>query len=301
MRISTHSSYQIPLSAIQNNAASLADLQARMATSRRVLNPSDDPAAVTPILRARHDVRVAESGMDKLLTVRSFLETQEAHLDLMNDVFDKISTIIYRGAQDGMGADSRNALAVELEAYMEELFDLANTEWNGVRLFGGKASKSAPVDLGRGEQGEIESVAMTSADSEARSFYFGTGQELTLGVTAADVFGKDGETFQDILSLRDRLKADDGDGIRNFIDVFQDHLSQHQTQQAVVGVQVNRLFDMEDVLDTKRVESEAIRSRHEDLDMTEAAMKIQEQTAVLEATLAASARIFDLSLLDFLR
>ena len=158
-----------------------------------------------------------------------------------------------------------------------------------------------PVAIARGELGSSDVVSMTAPDIEARSFYFGTGQELTLGITAADVLGKDGKTFNDVITLRDHLKADDGEGIRNQLDVFQDNLSQLQTHQAVVGVQVNRLFDMEISMDTKRIESEAVRSRHEDLDMIEATMRIQEQTAVLEATLAASARIFDLSLLDFLR
>jgi flagellar hook-associated protein 3 FlgL len=301
VRISTHSKFRIPLLAIQENTSSLADLQTRMALSRRVLTPSDDPVAVTPILRSRQNVRIAETGLDKILSARSFLETQEAHLDLMTDIMDKVSTLIYRGAQDGLGADSRNALAVEVDAYLVELADLLNTEWNGIQLFGGKASRTAPVNLGRNEEGVIDSASVAAPDVAPRSFYFGTGQELTLGITAADVLGKDGEAFQDIIALRDSLRADDGDGIRAFIDIFQEHLSEFQTQQAVVGVQVNRLFDLETTLDTKQVEAESIRSRYEDLDMTAASMRMQEQTAVLEATLTASARIFDLSLLDFLR
>jgi flagellar hook-associated protein 3 FlgL len=271
-----------------------------MAAARRLLVPSDDPLAAGAALRARSEVRAVEASLRAVDQARSFLEVQEAQLASLQEVFSQIESLALRGSQDGYGASFRRALAAELDAYVEELVDLSAGRWKDAYLLSGSDSQTPPFEVRRDEAGRIVEVLPRAHPSTPRAFFIGGEEPLTFGVTAADVWGDSGEAFRDLLALRDRLEANDGQGVRDLLEALERHAERLQTQRAVIGIQVHRLDQTAGHLEQRRVEAEAERSRNEDLDMTAAAVALNEEMAALQAAYAAASKGLGLSLLDFL-
>ena len=301
MRISTRSSFRSSLLAIQTASQRLAELQTHLAEGRRIQKPSDGPLQAATSLAARHQVRSIEASLRGIDRSRSYLEAQESILGSMNEVFTDLESLAHRGADDGLGGASRKALALEVDAYIEELVEMTNQTFGGVHVFSGTDSKTPSLAVERDAEGRIVSVNPSASPDAPRSFYLGDGAGLRLGVTAADAWGDQADVMQDMLALRDRLLADDGEGVRGLLETMEAHGDRLRAQQSVVGVQVNHLEKLEAHFLSTQVEAEATRSKAEDLDMAAAAIRWNQETAGLEATLTATSRLLNLNLLDFLR
>lgn len=155
MRISTAQIFANGIDAIGQQQRALAHTQQQLATGRRMLSPSDDPAGAVQSLSGRAALSALDQ-LDRNADAASHrLLQQETVLAEMGEMLQRVRELTLQAANGSQTDDSRAALALELRELGEGLLGHANSRAaNGEYLFAGTRSASRPFI--RDPQGTVE-------------------------------------------------------------------------------------------------------------------------------------------------
>lgn len=182
MRISTAALHQQGVSNILRNQTALARTQNELALGTRLVTAKDDPAAWARA--SRLDQRVAELDRftDNATLARNRLGLEETALISASDTLNRVRELALQANGGIQSADSRRAIALELESQLQHLLSTANTpDGNGRYLFGGSNDGGAPFSLNA-------SGATYSGGAAVREIEVGPERSLSLGDTGSAVF-----------------------------------------------------------------------------------------------------------------
>lgn len=129
------------------------------------------------------------------------------------------------------------------------------------------------------------------------------GEGLTIGVNTSgnEVFTAEVDLFSTLIGLRDSLRRDDLEGIKETLAPLEDGIDQVSRATALVGSKINRSDRALEQLKEEHLTLEELMSRVRDVDMAEAIVQFQMEDNAYRAALKAGAMILQPSLLDFLR
>ncbi len=155
MRISTAQVFAGGIEAIQRQQSNLATTQEQLASGRRVLKPSDDPAAAVQSLRVRERVAAVDQYARNAGAATARLSQQETVLSQMGDALQRVRELTVQGANGTQTNESRAAIAAEVRELSRSLLDAANTrDASGEYMFAGYRSGSRP--FARDASGQVE-------------------------------------------------------------------------------------------------------------------------------------------------
>ncbi len=127
-------------------------------------------------------------------------------------------------------------------------------------------------------------------------------------VTGNEIFTGEGQSdgvniFDTLKALKDALEAPtyDSEWISSIKDDLIKGLDQVEKRAVDLSVAYTRLESTENYWDRFKLTVQGMLSKNEDADLAQAIVELQHQETVYEATLAASAKLFNQSLIDFLR
>lgn len=169
-RTSTQLSSQQALDRLQKTQRELANAQEQISTGRAINRVSDDPAQVASVLLIERRLQEREQEARNLELATQTLNTADAALGEATNVLIEANTIALSQIGVGSDPDTRKAESLVIDAQLSALVDIANTQFNGVSVFGG--NNGAALD-----QRVFESFA-------GGVRYIGTGQNLQTDVGA---------------------------------------------------------------------------------------------------------------------
>ena len=144
-RISTYLFHQRATASMLDSQARLSKTQLQLATGKRILTPSDDPAGATKALDLQRYLETNEQFLSNMGFARARLETQETTLASVTDLLQRANELAIQGNNATVSASDREAIAVEVDQLLAQLIALANTQdSNGEYLFGGLQRANAP-------------------------------------------------------------------------------------------------------------------------------------------------------------
>jgi flagellar hook-associated protein 3 FlgL len=289
---------------IQGAGARILSLQEQLVTGKRINRPSDDPTATALVMGyagrqagIEQFMRNADAALDRLSVTENALTGTQ-------DLLSRAHVLAEKGASDTASPEVRAGLATEVNQLLEELLSRGNTLTEGHYIFGGRADSTAAFTATRNANGEITAVAASANADDVLTRQVDDGDTITLNVKAGDVFGTSGgpalNIYQQLIDLRDRLRANDGDGVRALVTPISDGAGQVGQELAVVGARQNRLTDLKNRFRLDETMTTAARSRLEDVSATEALVKLQTEQNTLQAALSTGAKILKMSLMDYL-
>lgn len=156
-------------------------------------------------------------------------------------------------------------------------------------------------------------------DNEAMSYQVSYSQTLQVNVMGYDVFTKDlirdleeiisqvksietSESLTDDEKLENELKEDLlGESFTQLIGKMDAHIQNNLNITAEIGGKINRLELTVDRLASDKLNFTDLMSENENVDMAEALIQFSSMEVVYNASLSASAKIIQPSLLDFIR
>lgn len=157
----------------------------------------------------------------------------------------------------------------------------------------------------------IELIDTTTGVTTAVTALNGSFAALDLGIlsstTSATLTGEDRATvavpsvFSHLLALRDALHANDERGIGLATQRLEGDLERLTRARGDVGVRAQRVTRLAQREEDLTIQDTALRSSIEDLDFTEAAIRLSSLQTQLQAGLAVTVQSLSLSLIDFLR
>lgn len=151
-RLSTLQIFQSGISTILDRQTELARTQQELATGRRILSPSDDPAGAVRVLDIEEDLRQIDQYQRNASLAESQLAFSDSALSSVTDVLQRVRELSLQANNATIGPEGRAAIAVELDSRLEELVSIANTrDANDEFIFAGFQAQAQPFTQSGGE------------------------------------------------------------------------------------------------------------------------------------------------------
>ena len=161
MRISSIEQFQQGIDSILNQQAKLNQTQLQLATGKKVLKPSDDPAVATQLLNLS-SLKANNLQYDRNInTAQNELELQESVLASSGNVLQRVRELVIQANNATQSSQTRAAIADEISNLADELLQLSNSKSpSGEYIFAGYNSrtpafaKSGAGYVYQGDQGQ---------------------------------------------------------------------------------------------------------------------------------------------------
>lgn len=303
LRITQNSMLRTQMDGLNTSLSRLQQTQEQLTTGKRLNRPSDDPVGTVSALRFRSEQsQLAQFGQN-ISDGLDRLTAADNALTQTNGMTQRIRVQTLAALNGTMGADERKALAAEIRELRAGILQQANEQYAGQPLFGGTTPLDNAFDPATGSfQGNTLSVLRQINGAP------GDAGQLNVGVNGQEAFGQtlfkhptDPTQSGDLEKLAQAIVDGDEAGMNaglKAVDGLRDNIL---NVQATVGARVKRLQGLEELNGRQDDASRIALSKVEDTDFQKAAMDLGVQSASYQAALAASAKVIQPSLMDFLR
>lgn len=296
--------------------ADLSQTQAKMARAQRELSSglqfhdaSDAPDQVSDILKLRADISRNSQVQSNLGNVKTQVDAAEQALSNAEQLVEQARTIAAQGVTGTQTAQTRLAMAQQVQSIHDQLISLANSQVGNWYVFGGDAPQTAPYaadtvnpDIGGG-------VVQQTTVQATRQIQDGLGNTFSVDETAQQIFDDQNppgtaapdNVFVAINQLRVALQNNDVAGLQSSIDAVtqaDDYLNQ---QLGFYGAAQNRVSAATDLSQKLALDYQTALSSKQDADMTQAITELNQAQIQEQASLQARAQMPKTSLFDFLR
>ncbi|MBL8731845.1 MAG: flagellar hook-associated protein FlgL [Planctomycetes bacterium] len=146
-RITQSMLYSRAYTDIQRGLYKYSQLQQQVASGRRVLKPSDDPAAALRILPLRNDLENLKNLSNNVSLARETLDTSTASLEDASSLMQRTRELVTQASNGTLSDGDRDSIGAEVEQLLQQLVGIANSRRGDRFLFGGTANGSPPFDL----------------------------------------------------------------------------------------------------------------------------------------------------------
>lgn len=277
---------------MNRNLTNLEKANQQVSTGTRINKPSDDPMGTEKSLKLSSQLADNEQYERNTDYAMSWMEMTEQSLSSISNLMQRASEL---GVQASNGTNSPQELetmAKEFKQLREELKGLANTKLDGKYIFNGQKTDQ-PVG--------IDQDGNVSFDNQSINQRISPFSDVKINVDAGEVFDGQVNLFKVLDEFSTALSSGDKKGMNTVLGKIEDGAEQVLTSWTGMGARQSRVESMNQRLKDENLAVQSFLSKNEDVDLAEAIMKLKTEESVYQASLAASAKIIQPSLLDFLR
>ncbi|MEC5182125.1 flagellar hook-associated protein FlgL [Arthrobacter sp. CG_A4] len=282
---------------LQTQQARLAELQEKATSLNKISRPSDDPAATAQALETRALLAANAQYGRNIDDGNSWLTAADSALERATNVMHKIKDLAVQAGNGALGQGSKDAIALELESLNKDLLSIANTQHLGRNIFAG--SSDAAGAFTPGAAGSPPTYTGIPGGTVERRI--SDNQTVRVDVDGVKIFG-DGATsiFDAVRSITAALAggtaptpAQLGNLETGFSNIVNGR-AEIGTRQAQLERAGNVNTELEATLDAQKMGIEK-------LDLGSVIMDLKLQETNYQVALAATARVLQPTLMDFLR
>jgi flagellar hook-associated protein 3 FlgL len=291
-RITQRLSVATSLAALQTGMTRLAKNQEQLSTGRTINRPSDSPTGTNDAMRLRADLAAQTQYSRNAEDGQSWLGHADTTLTSMLDEVRTARDLVVQGVSSGnSGPEAREAIAQQISQIRQGLLDEANTQHLGRPLFGGTTAGATAYDDTGAYVGDGGQVSRT----------IGKGVAVAVNVTGPQAFSSGSDDLFSVLDdVVSQLRTDPS-SLSGSLDRLDAVAGSMRTALADVGTRENRVDTALNNLSASTLDTKTSLSNVEDVDIASATMDLQMQEVAYQASLAATARVIQPSLVDFLR
>ena len=294
MRI-TFRSLHDGVNAVSQAADQFIRSQQQVETGKRLLAPSDDPAAMMRVIEGKTDIAQVDSYTRSGDTAGSRL----AYMDtILSDVVDKLTAAkVTAASARGTTADAnaRATIAASMQGLRDGLLSDFNSTFRGSALFSGTEGQTQGYAMVAGAwsyQGDATDVTVDVADGRSVTVAL-NGEAIAKGSDAADMF-----TEMDALIVA--IQAADEAGMTAGMAALDRAFDRAIRTQSRVGVDEKSITDERARLTDLRLASLKRVGDDENADMAQAITEMTQAQTAYQAALQAVGAASRVSLLDYL-
>lgn len=161
----------------------LLQVQNQLSTGVKISTPSEDPGSASIIMQLQKTMESRQAYLDNITQASGQLSQVDTTIGGVTDLLNQAQSIASSNVGSDVTQDQRTAAAEIVKSLYSQMLSLANTQNNGVYLFGGDRSNAAPfVESANGIQ------FLGSGTQLSNSFDASTVMSFT--TSASDVFGQ---------------------------------------------------------------------------------------------------------------
>jgi len=293
MRVTQHSMSLNSLANVQASLNRTARLQEQMSSGKVLNRPSDSPTGTVTSLSLRSQISAQEQYAANAQDGAAWLGTLDTALQSVGSALQRVRDLAVQAANTGsLDPKARQAMAAEITTLREGLTGLANATYLGRPVFGGTTAGGRAFDPTTyayvGDSGKVtrrvDDRTQVSVGSDGAAV-FGSGASSVfafLDTLAADVVSNPSALASDLTALDGRM----GTVLNALTDV---------------GVRTNQVEQAQTAAKNKALDLRSTLSGVEDIDLPSVIIDLQLQETTYQAALAATAKVLQPTVMDFLR
>ncbi len=298
MRITMNSMYNQLTMDLGKTTSNLNDTNSTISSGKVFRRPSDKPVELTFALNIRGAVAETKQFQRNIQYGQAWAKATESAVTQIQDRLMRSKALAIQGANDSQSAESRKAIASEIQTILEEVVALGNTSLGGRYVLAGTKTKDYP-------QGQ----APFMLDKDGNVTYNGNQEDITLNVAQglATKINLDGHSaletsgiFEALDLLKTALNENSRADIENSVGDIDASIEHINFQLSKLGSISNSLDNRADMAETLTLNNKERLSDIQDTEMVEAFNSLKAYETAYQAALAAGARIMKTSLVDYI-
>ncbi|HUN65382.1 MAG TPA: flagellar hook-associated protein FlgL [Bacteroidota bacterium] len=295
MRITENSLVSQFLGSLNTTRERIVDLQDQLSSGKAVEKSSDDPVAMSVILRLQNSLDRNAQFQKNVSDASNMIDNTQSALGSFTDILTQLKSILAT-ANNTTAGDSLPALADQVDSLLTEAVNVANTQFNGKYLFGGTNTLDPPFQLAADHSAVTANPAGITG---AINYQIGEGTTQAVNIDGQEAF-QGTQMFDLMIQLRDSLQSGTIPAAASMdsVSTMMDHLV---AESGKAGAISQLLSTNQTLLEDQNTQLESLRSNYQDTDVAEATMQMKQAEVMLESALNTGAQIIPQSLIDYMK
>lgn len=313
MRIGFNTRFRSILADLNRLSSEINLTQLKISSGKNFLRPSDDPSSVVISLNYKQGISNIEKYQRAIEDGLSILRSQEATLGNVQDLVARAKVLAIQAANDTQNAQSRQAIANEIEGIISAILSLTNSQLGEKYLFAGKKTSGytpgeKPFELVKETlpDGQIIEKVVYKGSIEDLEVGYDENLSINLGENGQKIFIDSG-LFETLLGLKRTLQANntvdyekEQYNIQEFIGKLDNVYNYISAKRGGIGSQISHLETKKNLYQDFKETLQTNLGNIESADLAELATKLQSLTIAYDAALRATVMVSDLSLAKYL-
>lgn len=271
----------------------VSDYQNQLSTGLRIQHPGDDPAAASAIVggsltQARYDAIVKTASK-----AENDATTADGAIQSMTDLVSRAKQLAVQMSNDTYTASDRQAAGQEIDGLSRQMVALLNTSVGGRYLFGGTKDNAPPFDAAGNYTGDANVKQLEVAPGVLEN------ASLRMDILVKGVGGGT-DILGALKNLSTAMATGTSGAIQSVMGSLDASTSQLGTAIAQNGVMISSFSSAQSLGQLASQQAQKGVSDAGDTDPFSAASSLAEASQALQASLAATAQGFKLTLLNFM-
>jgi len=288
MRVANKSVFEAVKYQLASISKEMNDANLVIATGKRINELSDDPVGIAQGLTIKTALANIEQLERNVSLGKSWLVASESALSQAQDVVSDLKALSVQMATDTTNPAQRISAAKTVQNMLDEIVALANTEVSGRYIFGGTRTDTTPFSPDGIYNGNNDAFTIKS-DKNAT---------MAVGSDGSTVFGT---IFTTLSAFKTALETNNVSDIQNAMDDLDTDFDTFTNKISDVGSKMMRMEVKGKILEDMTLSNTERLSKIEDADIAAAVMNLKSVEFAYQATLASSAKVMTMSLVDYLK
>lgn len=294
MRVTQNTTANLVTNNLQTIRKRTEDLQQQASTGYKVSTASDDPVTAQQILHMKSLMTAGDQYARNISNGIAWLTMSEGAMSELGNVITRAKELAVAMSSETNNANSRAAAVNEFKELKAQIITLGNTQLNGRYIFGGFKNDTPPFDASGNFNGTDDAIMVEVDRGSSVQMNYSGGQLIR---------GTGGGT--DIISSLDNiinaLGADNTSGVQAELSTLDNALGQVLATRTDLGARMSHFNAANNIVNDMKLSLTKITSDKQDVDLMQVISDLSKQQTAYQAAVAASAKVSQVSLLDYLR
>ena len=296
-RITSMTSSRLMLDNLSAAQRRLVDAQDRISSGKELRRASLSPTGTLSAMDHRRQLARDQQYRRNASDAQGWFTAADTALTGAVERATEVRTLVLQAKNATSDQTARDAIAAQISAAREAVFQIANTTFLGRPVFGGNANVSAAYTATATYQGDNGQVHRP------------VGPSVTVRVnrTGPEAFGADhpvpvnGNLMQVLDALAAAVTAGDQAAMDAGLAALDARIDGLQTVQVELGARAQQLETVLQRADVVDLQRRTALAELEDTDMAAAIIEVRSREFAYQSALGVTGRVMNLSLLDYLR
>ncbi|AEH44339.1 flagellar hook-associated protein 3 [Thermodesulfatator indicus DSM 15286] len=313
LRVGMKTMYDSMLYQLNNLTESTRKLQTQIASGVKYEKPSDAPVDLVRALGYRKSLEEIDRYQTSIREGKAYLRTMEGAYQGLEDIVTRAKQLAIQARNSTMSPANREAIAKEVDSLLSEALALANTRHGNRYVFGGDKPTGyedghPPFELIKEAlpNGEVKEYVVYRGGEEDMDFSYSPDGKLLIGRNGREAIMTSG-IFDTLIGLKKTLEADNQSDPHRELEELGVHIDRldkvltHLTnERAALGARMDHLDLKSNLYDDLKTTIKENLSDAQDADLLEVATRLKAKETAYQAALAATAKVMNLSLVNYL-
>lgn len=301
MRVTSNMTASDSIYNIQQNQNRLYKLNEQLGTQNNINRPSDDPLNAKLLLDVTDKVKADEQYLSNIKKADTWQKLTSTTLTAIASFVAQAKRAVATVTSGSDDATMRQGVVSQLQSLKQQIVDMGNVQLGDQYIFGGTKNSEPPFSTTPSSYytGNEGAITVEIGNNNTQQINIDGKKLLTADTASPQPYGNT-NILQTLDNLITEVSANNVPAITAGALALEAGAKQINNAQSDVAARVARLDATTKMIENNRNTLENIYSSTQNADTAKLGVQLSQQQTAYEASLSATAKLTQLSLLDYL-